>query len=533
MDPFATLPAEIRLKILFQLDHSSQAKTLSYASRIIYQQRQISADVLENHFRCKDLTDDLVQDAMAIILFPTTCFQYNDERKSRIQIHSHFKIWGKKQLPNPLETGDPAMLNALDALIRQVTLYMEDYISKATSVDMLRAYFQLPRWAHPSYTRDSPESEAVDLIKASSLSAKERNRLMHAFLRHEMLCKVHYPRPMTWSTWTENNVQYYRHHSSSRGFKLWDWRFLEIFENATEVRIDQRRDWTRSRNYPLENPRPVELLQCVNEYVRTLYGVLAAQVPHEDWYILSDGLRTSDSQMTAKSSHQTTTSELSTPTNGGDAYFNDYWLHVGGLENGFDNQLASCGFNLLTSMLTSEKSSCQEFFKDFLEEVYTGDLVRICSDPISQSGNQRNTAYPRYMYLHVSYALHDPNKNKRWLQNRHLRTCRQRAWALFDSARLYPDSSEFAAISSYEAREDWFWNRYNDATRFQYFAHDRWEINTRFWSQDLPHPYASDYPSLSERIEKPFWQANSTPKGSGPDHGAITALSTRDSDGSV
>lgn len=477
MDPFATIPAEIRLEILFRLDNSEQVRWFSYASPTIFQQRRISAGVLSRHFRCKDLTNDLVQDAMAIILFPTRSDPPNYRREIGLNPDEikHLEIWSKKQLPNPLETGDPDLMKILDSLITQITLYMEDYLSKATSACMSRAYSKLPDWAHSSWVQHSPESEPMNSINFRDLTVKERSRLMKAFLRHEILCKMYHPRP---------GITFWRYID-------WDWRYLEELENLS---VQQHSSFSRTlfSTYvmPREAPRNLELLQCVSEYIRTLYGALATQVPLGDWYIPPN------------SDHQNRSLGVSTRDIDRDLYYNDYWLHVREVECSFDAQLASCGFNLLTSLLRSEKSSAMAFFGDFVKEAYNNRPVRIESSPLKRLGGR---ICPENLLI-TWRDTEDPNANQRWLQHRHVRTCRQRAWALFDNARLYPHSSEFAAISGYEARENWFWTRYHDRTEFRLYEHRRWERNTQIWYDPRRRYVTPDYPSLSNRIRNPFWQ---------------------------
>lgn len=485
MDPFRKLPAELRLTIIFRLGHSSELLALSHASPAIYQQSRVSSKKITRHFRCKDLTDSQLQDAMAILLFPETNFSPEDYPLWAKTISCHMKEWGEKKLPNPFEASDTAMMEDLDSLIAQVTLYMEDYITKATSPHMHRAYIQLPQWAHSTFSRDvGPQLAPLPSVPCSKLNLDERNRLLEAFLRYELLCKIFCPRPRKTPRQYDNFAEFLWVAHVYPQFAQWSWTLLEWYERP-HPKVDTR---AFIGHEPQDgDPRDIELLQCVGEYVRTLYGAMAVRVKHGGWFISPDLKQ----QSTPVSSSSGPDRDQSFHTDR-DAYFNDFWGYSRGVEYGFDCQLAACGFNVLTELLTSEQSSCEEFFRCFTIEAYSGNPVYIDSTPMRTREETATRDYHRWSRRYSEA----PDGGKRWLKHRLVRTSRQRAWALFDSGRVYPSSSEYSRLKDYEARERWFWDRYNEPAEGEHPPEYDW-----IFSNNRPH-----YLSLTKRINKSFWE---------------------------
>lgn len=102
------------------------------------------------------------------------------------------------QLSDPSQERGNTMLKSLDGLYNQLSAYMEDYITKATAIYSPRAYLALPGL---SPKRSEPQfrnkSIGLKLLKLVDLSDLERKRLLRAFLRYELICKVYHPRQGT------------------------------------------------------------------------------------------------------------------------------------------------------------------------------------------------------------------------------------------------------------------------------------------------------------------------------------------------
>lgn len=137
-----------------------------------------------------DFDDAMVQDAMAIILFPT---QHTDGVFTS-RLVNHYRTLEAQILPNPLggsddEHSDTPSYNLVQLyrLHGRLLLFIEDYLTKATATDPSREYSGLsPLSLHSRYLTYRghllcPRFSAADLTDA------ERQRLFRAFLRYELL----------------------------------------------------------------------------------------------------------------------------------------------------------------------------------------------------------------------------------------------------------------------------------------------------------------------------------------------------------
>ncbi|WAO85379.1 Hypothetical protein NCS54_00261900 [Fusarium falciforme] len=155
MDPFRKSPQDLRFNLLVSLDSLAEVVVAAQASRALLEQfRESRASIVHRHvLRDGDLNGDILQDALAILKFPrpdataTTV----DAQQRVAAIDGHLRKWGAKEVSDPFhpDTRDiPTMLH-LHNLCRQMWLYIGDYLSKATSRYLPRAYRRLPPWSHP------------------------------------------------------------------------------------------------------------------------------------------------------------------------------------------------------------------------------------------------------------------------------------------------------------------------------------------------------------------------------------------------
>ncbi|KAK6857775.1 hypothetical protein PG995_005474 [Apiospora arundinis] len=201
MDPFQNLPAELRVMILAHI----RSKRIIQASPTMLRQYMESKVSIASKWLASDLDEEMVQDAMAIIHFPSPHSASNFSSRSRyalidwtgkkmsssirlpsLHIDSHFSNrdhhvlidWVAKRLPNPLRSpfrlqDNQLIIQKLEKLHGRLLLLIEDYITKATA----------------PYPRESqPVSPRFD---ASELTGPERSRLLKAFLRHHLISLVH------------------------------------------------------------------------------------------------------------------------------------------------------------------------------------------------------------------------------------------------------------------------------------------------------------------------------------------------------
>lgn len=235
--------------------------------------------IMWDKIRTRLMSGTLLQDALAIVKFP----QMNDVAKDQqslqqqqqqqqhiAHVNAHLSAWGAKKLPVNF---DVATMKQIDSLFYQIWLYSEDYLRKATSTYLPDAYSHIPCWAHADF-----QSEASRLFRLNhytnfrldDLSDATCQRLLQAFLRYELLCKVyghHAPvEDQAMEIHTEQPLQARPEFANSvtagHSFQVWDWRLLARYE-------DQHLNGT--------NEADIRLLCCVREYVVTLYGALFAQ----------------------------------------------------------------------------------------------------------------------------------------------------------------------------------------------------------------------------------------------------------------
>ncbi|KAI8944805.1 hypothetical protein F4801DRAFT_570442 [Xylaria longipes] len=151
-----------------------------------------------------DFDDDMVQDAMAIILFPT---RHTAGVFSRPLCH-HYRSWEAQTLPNPLRRPDDECDDTpSDHLVRlyrlhsRLLLFIEDYLTKATATDPSREYFGLSPLSLYSQYLTYMGHPLSPRFSAANLTGPERQRLFRAFLRYELLCKMYCSDNLGDSSW--------------------------------------------------------------------------------------------------------------------------------------------------------------------------------------------------------------------------------------------------------------------------------------------------------------------------------------------
>ena len=193
-DPFEELPAEIRIQVLASMQCQSMILHLIEASPIMLQQYLLYKKGIIRHILATELDQDLIQDAMALILFP----QLRDSIQESLTIgpseaiRSHVRVWIDFQLSDPLKDKNGHLIYKLNKLHRKVIALAADYIAKATSTLPPCAYACL------SETRQS-SVEGHLMFKGAKLEPRfnfgklislERRRVLKAFLTYELLCKT-------------------------------------------------------------------------------------------------------------------------------------------------------------------------------------------------------------------------------------------------------------------------------------------------------------------------------------------------------
>lgn len=415
MDPFSKLPQELRFNLLVSLGSLTEVAMAARASRALLQQLQeFKGSIVRRYaLRDGDLNGDVLQDALAIIKFPRSDATATnvDTQQRMAAIHGHLRKWGAKEFSDPFHpnTRDiPTMLD-VHTLCRQMRLYIEDYLSKATSPCLPRAYRRLPPWSHPHFSRNPTQMlllQDVNQFDADSLGHTDRRKILQAFLRYELLCKIYglvAGKPDTQhdqeddydeddDDWAGGDPPDGYQFEENNPFRYWDWSILYRYE----------------KREPEDSE--LQLLPCVREYLLATYGALIAdQVQAPIPIAVTRG-------------HP----EYENAPSSGSGRFPDYnpynesedLYHLGG--TGWSDTavslMATVGFDLLTTTLTSSGHDFVKFLVDYNKEVLN-------RPPLIDATN---------VYLPISA----PSRRRRisWHCNDYIRLHRQRAWALFDDS---------------------------------------------------------------------------------------------------
>ncbi|RSL87694.1 hypothetical protein CEP51_002100 [Fusarium floridanum] len=413
MDPFNKLSQDLRFNLLVSLDSLAEVAMAAQASRALLQQlRESKASIIRRYvLRDGGLDGDLIQDAMAIIKFPrpNATATSVDARHRMAAIHDHLCKWGAKELLDPFHptTRDiPTMLD-IHTLCRQMWLYIGDHLSKATSHYLPRAYRRLPPWSHPHFSSNPTQMllvQDVNLFDLTSLSRVDRQAILRAFFRYELLCKIYGPtagKPDTQpyqeyhrEVWAEGDPPNGYEFEENNPYRYWDWSILYRYEKREPEETE------------------LQLLPCIREYVLAIYGALIADQVQAPIPVVGEY------------------PEYENAPSSGVGRFPDYdpdnesedLYHLGG--TGWSDTavslMATVGFDLLTTTLTSSSGDFVRFLVEFNKEV----LQR---PPLVDATN---------VYLPISA----PSRRRRisWHCNDYIRLHRQRAWALFDDVHQCP-----------------------------------------------------------------------------------------------
>ncbi|KAH7236758.1 uncharacterized protein BKA55DRAFT_520860 [Fusarium redolens] len=193
MDCFSKLPPELRIQILSQFSSTTTIFRLIRASPIMFAQYRASKATIRRHYVVNLLTGDrheeLLQDALGLLYLDLA-----DNRPDNHVMKYIIRQWTSKALPNPLEEKDQATIAKLYKLFSHMSMFVEEYISKATALNPPQAYLCLPQISIPIrglyYNEHSFSPKYVTL---DELTSSECQFLVWAFMRFDMLCKTHGP----------------------------------------------------------------------------------------------------------------------------------------------------------------------------------------------------------------------------------------------------------------------------------------------------------------------------------------------------
>ncbi|KAK6835938.1 hypothetical protein PG987_006433 [Apiospora arundinis] len=438
MDPFQNLPAELRVMILAHI----RSKRIIQASPTMLRQYMESKVSIASKWLASDLDEEMVQDAMAIIHFPSPHSTSHFSSRSRyalidwtgkkmsssirlpsLHIDSHFSNrdhhvlidWVAKRLPNPLRSpfrlqDNQLIIQKLEKLHGRLLLFIEDYITKATAPYPPREYTCLPTLSQTQTWLTFQGQPVSPRFDASELTGPERTRLLKAFLRHHLISLVH--QAQAWEYDQGYPEELYQYGSQK----------FQSFEQ--------------------------EALFCVRAYLKSLYGAIFAQCG-DSWC--------PESPQDSTSPHP---HGLLYPDNlymNPNLYASDFSCQPA--YRSITSKLAVFGFDLIWSLLRSTMAGRQgrdraiNWFNDTFPrsdrtgnhrapvrwytnidwrdwcDLYPGKYMASHTN-LNEENHEKNPGMYRILYPRVSNVF--------TLQKR---IYRQRAWVFFDDDRFYPSSS--------------------------------------------------------------------------------------------
>jgi hypothetical protein len=246
MNPFKELPVDIFLVIFESMDKLEDISTVAQTSSAL---RRLCRDPNTSPYlrHAKRLfPGDLFQDALAIMHFPYIRHMKDGDRRDTND--AHLRAWGAQSL-RPSGAASSLELDHIFQLIRlyqHLWSFFRDYLNKVTSCFLPTAYCHFPRWAYLSFAssvvslRDRPPT-GINSFDDGTIQETTPRRLLQAFLRYEMLCKVYLNIDDSQEAEKSSSLQFFTgttgNDASSLNhlFSTWDWSCLQRYRNTRQV----------------------------------------------------------------------------------------------------------------------------------------------------------------------------------------------------------------------------------------------------------------------------------------------------------
>lgn len=401
--------------ILLCLKTRSNIKPLLSASPTLLQNYLESKEQIQRTHLQAEFPGDMLQDALAVANFPSKnpCL--------------HIWDWREGQLPDPFLHHDSGSIDRLDRLYSRLAIYIEDYITKATSIYPPRAYLCIP---NPNSNVDQLQFRGqpigTDIVRLDALTHAERKRLFRAFMRYELVSKIHH------------------------------------LEDSLELKVI---DSIVALTFKRFNRFESEALRCVQYYMKDLYGAIFAHLA-DSW------LPDIPSETVMETGQQTPDDGLRFPD---DVWFSsDTYAEDAFIDKSKTRELVFLGFDLMTRLLSAPRDDrgCPMGLTEWLakipwrlqQKVWAGRLRMYMLFDTASCGFERNprSAEDR---SEIGQLLHDSGSMAFYFNlptlcnycNLQRRIYRQRAWMLLDSADHYPERSisrHFPTVQQLK-KQDW------------------------------------------------------------------------------
>ncbi|KZL76575.1 hypothetical protein CT0861_05703 [Colletotrichum tofieldiae] len=393
MDYFTKLPAELRVEIIMLVRSRRTILQLIQASPVMLGQYIMSKGYITRALLTSDLDDEMIQDAMAIIIFPSKCSTKHFATLASL----HCRSWAAQQLGNPFrepsEDRNRRLIEKLNKLHGRLLFFIEDYLTKATAVFPPREYICLSGLS-PVQTQLTFKGHSVSTrFDAANLTGPERKRLLRAFLRCQLRSVIH---------------------------RDGDWDSIGCcMKELYQYRGQQFQPFDR------------EAILCVHTYLGALYGAMFAQCSNS-WL----------PEITPDSTSSDTPGMLY-PDN---LYVNPntYASDMGWQRKDFPlaSSLAGFGFDLVTTFLRSAtagrhgRDRLKQWFMDVCPARKRGITFEwTCLDYLYLGDYQVGAEDDDYQNCPGMYQMLYPLISDSFQMHKNI--YRQRAWVFFDDARFY------------------------------------------------------------------------------------------------
>ncbi|EKJ68939.1 hypothetical protein FPSE_10864 [Fusarium pseudograminearum CS3096] len=419
LDPFSKLPSEICVNVLISINNTAMISQLIQASPVML--AQYCASKMYIIKKIIDYDEDMMQDAMAIVLFPrvSSPSQGLIYERPATAVRVHLRKWSKSQLPDPLKKYDNRLAGKLISLHSRIMIYLEDYITKATAYFPPREYLCLPDikepWAEAYSTfRGAKVTRRFD---SANLTTLERRRLLKAFLMYYLTSEANF--------------------------------LAQVPTGIPPRKVSKAQEQT---------------LTCVIEYFRSLYGAIFAHFT-DTWL--------------------PTISSVTSSSEPGLLYPDDFYfdgeVYAKGIKFAYHDSpygyhkfclgFALLGPDRLTEFLRHDMSNANEIraLRDELKSLWNSD----CRQP--WNGRELTVglffnASDDYDYKDgcesLMYEMLSPTMEPHTLGGK---IACQRAWVFFDDSRLYPQ--ETTERPNFPPKD--FLESRRNRTRWQRYGHEK------------------------------------------------------------
>ncbi|KAM0350081.1 hypothetical protein ACHAPU_003244 [Fusarium lateritium] len=345
----------------------------------------------------RDFGDDM-QDALAIVWFPPLNVSSDADIETLMeQVPVTMHHWAGKSLPDPytgMGTACQDTMYKLEKLHRCILRYIQDYMTKATSNFLPRAYSSLPDLLFLDGTdfRDRKLEGDFDL---ACLSTSDRKRLFWAFLRYELMSKIRLYKSVAHRIYAAPNELNMR-----GGHLFWPWES--------------------------------EALLCVQTYVSTLYEAFLSEWQETITHMASPPVLAPDTELDNRTVFETTHSL-------------DYRHPQRGDINWGVTKFSEYGFDLISHLIVDAMSPYDD---DILQRRIAAFIQNVKYDNYGEVHRRGYVRHPRCYKagderIPVLYWQVASKKESYTIEGKCVEMYRQRAWPFFDDPKVHAQRSAF------------------------------------------------------------------------------------------